>query len=172
DNSTHEYSDFDGGDILGTEVPKTQENEVMYCINLNDDPRPSNEFSHNTIGVNIGRYQQMDEQKLKFLEAMISVSRNNEDIPKELVWNTTKCAQWMGNTAKCSIVEHTTKYTTVGHITDFSTVVHTVKCTIIGGTANYTKMGNTFECLTMGHTTKRLAVGYTIKYSTMGHTTK
>lgn len=26
DNSTHEYSDFDGDDILDTEVPETQEN--------------------------------------------------------------------------------------------------------------------------------------------------
>ncbi|KAH0885973.1 hypothetical protein HID58_062069, partial [Brassica napus] len=58
DDSTHGYSDFDGNEMLDTEVPDTQENEEVYRVNLDDDSHPSNEFTHDAVGINIGRGEQ------------------------------------------------------------------------------------------------------------------
>ncbi|KAH0877724.1 hypothetical protein HID58_065118, partial [Brassica napus] len=61
-----------------------------------------------------------DEDKLQLLEAMTGVSRNNEDIPKQLVGNTTKRTT-LGHTAKCATMGHTAKSTTMGCTAWFST---------------------------------------------------
>ncbi|EOA25875.1 hypothetical protein CARUB_v10019261mg [Capsella rubella] len=86
-----------------------------------------------------------DKDKVQLLEAMTGVSRNNQDVPKQLdschsfgsphlgglssnipssvVGNPTKCIK-MGNTTKCSSMGSTTKCTTVGH-----TIKHTTMAT-------------------------------------------
>ncbi|CAN6850803.1 unnamed protein product, partial [Brassica oleracea] len=120
--------------------------------------------------------QDTDEDKLKLLEAMTGVSRNNEDIPKQLglgvspgMGNTTKRTT-LGHTAKCATMGHTAKSTTMGCTAWFST--RTVNCTTMGHTTNCTTVGHTTECSTMGHTTECSAMEHTAEYSAMRHTTE
>ncbi|KAH0892616.1 hypothetical protein HID58_055045, partial [Brassica napus] len=159
DDSTHGYSDFDGNEMLDTEVPDTQENEEVYrlesileevnnvgdmgvvhtlvadegvvCIDQVEAQELMLEVVHEEVGENnhlrqqckklllgleifndkvynnfflaealfldlqvtkhtkfywkcLNTLQDTDEDKLQLLEAMTGVSRNNEDIPKQL----------------------------------------------------------------------------------------
>ncbi|CAF1969619.1 unnamed protein product [Brassica napus] len=120
--------------------------------------------------------QDTDEDTLQLLEAMTGVSRNYEDIPKQLglglspgMGNTTKRTT-LGHTAKCATMGHTAKSTTMGCTAWSST--RTVNCTTMGHTTNCTTVGHTTECSTMGHTTECSALEHTAECSAMGHTTE
>ncbi|KAH0914561.1 LOW QUALITY PROTEIN: hypothetical protein HID58_029008 [Brassica napus] len=127
----------------------------------------------------------IDEDKLQLLEAMTGVSRNNEDVPKQLgvdqscrssysqQWGTPPTAQqwgtppfsrqWanstMGTTTKCSTMEHTA---------NFSTMRHTTKLSTMGTTAKYFTVEYATKCFTVGHTTKCFTVGTFTKYFRVG----
>ncbi|KAL1194419.1 hypothetical protein V5N11_010331 [Cardamine amara subsp. amara] len=58
DDAIHGYSDNDGGDMHQTQVPETEEDEEVYCVSVNDDTHPSNEFVHDTFRVPDRRAEQ------------------------------------------------------------------------------------------------------------------
>ncbi|KAG2264812.1 hypothetical protein Bca52824_071891 [Brassica carinata] len=87
EDDLHGFSDIDGDNIPQNNVPRTQENEEIYFLN-----------SPNFTGLVLTHLKSWffwrkyfidiagsnDEDKLQLLEAMTGVSRNNEDVPKQL----------------------------------------------------------------------------------------
>ena len=52
------YLNLDGTNMPQTHVLETQENEKVYCVNVDDDTHPSNECTHDTCWVSGGRGEQ------------------------------------------------------------------------------------------------------------------
>lgn len=72
DDAIYGYSDIDGGDMPQNHVPETKENEEIYCVNIDDDTHPSNEFTRDTFRVPAGRGDQQSR-----LNSNSSVRRGN-----------------------------------------------------------------------------------------------
>ncbi|EFH67487.1 hypothetical protein ARALYDRAFT_314065 [Arabidopsis lyrata subsp. lyrata] len=109
-----------------------------------------------------------DEDKIELLEAMTSVSRNDQDLPRRLgsghsygVELTTKRSSMgntkrstMGNTTKRSTLWNTTKRSTVWNATKRSTMEHTTKRSTIEFTTKCSTLGIIAKCFTLGSSTK------------------
>ncbi|KAL1193097.1 hypothetical protein V5N11_018551 [Cardamine amara subsp. amara] len=54
----HVNSDTDRSDMAQTQVPETQENEEVYRVNIDDESRPSTEFTRDPVQIPSSRIQQ------------------------------------------------------------------------------------------------------------------
>ncbi|KAF8113610.1 hypothetical protein N665_0047s0018 [Sinapis alba] len=136
-----------------------------------------------------------DEDKLQLLEAMTSVSRNNEDVPKQLgqcqsfgspssgfqQWGTSPNAQQCGtppNVQQWRTPPNAQQWGIPPNAQQWGTPPNTQRWTTPpnaqqwGYTSKYSTMGYTTNCSTMGDTTKFSTIGYSIKYFTVGYVTK